>query len=406
MSETYNLSYRYKATPPKPIKKETRKHLEIHKNIYNWALETLNNNEEWISKYEMHSKFTKKKKQKDNNFEQVHSLAAQKTINRIYRAIKGLSQLKQKGEKVGKLRYKSHFKSIEYSSQSIKLDGDEIRLGKIGWIPFNKHRKIPETATVQGAIIKQYGLNDWKIILQLEFDKPQKKKLENIDDAVGIDLNVSNFLVDSDGNKIEQLNLKQELENIQREQQKLSRKQKHSKNWKKQRLKLQQKHEKLTNKRRDILHKITRYYIDNYDLICVEDIESKKLSEVENSSQNRIVRLEHAWSEFLSMLEYKASQAGVRVEKVKPHNTTKKCSKCGNKQDKTLRERTHNCGECGLKVDRDYNASVNILARGLKLLGVGYSEVTPVETLSSGELSVSSTSSIIKAGSHSLSGSA
>ncbi|OKY77412.1 MAG: IS605 OrfB-like transposable element containing RNAse H-like and Zn finger domain [Candidatus Methanohalarchaeum thermophilum] len=99
---------------------------------------------------------------------------------------------------------------------------------------------------------------------------------------------------------------------VKKEQKKLSRKEKGSNNWKKQKKKLAKAHKKLRDARRDFLHKLSRAYSDKYDVIAVEDLDSKNLSEGESSALNRHIA-NHAWNEFVSMLAYKASQAGKQV---------------------------------------------------------------------------------------------
>lgn len=126
------VAYKYKANPTKQQENKLESHFQIHANLYNKALETLNTSEEWISKYKMHKKLTQWKKQQNNNFEKINSKAAQQTINRIYRAVKSLSTKKQKGEKVGKLRYKNKLNSIEYNQSGFKTNKNTVKLHQIG----------------------------------------------------------------------------------------------------------------------------------------------------------------------------------------------------------------------------------------------------------------------------------
>ncbi|WP_456329944.1 RNA-guided endonuclease TnpB family protein [Archaeoglobus sp.] len=114
------------------------------------------------------------------------------------------------------------------------------------------------------------------------------------------------------------------------------------------------------------LHKLSRYYVDNYDVICVENLDVKDL--VENGKSSTLNRhiLDSSWAKFLSLLAYKAERAGRRVESVKPTNTSKRCAKCGYiMDDLTLSDRWFTCPKCGWEADRDYNASLNIRDVGL-----------------------------------------
>ena len=183
---------------------------------------------------------------------------------------------------------------------------------------------------------------------------------------MGIDLGVKHFLVDSDGNAFENpLFLENSLEKIKKIQRQLSRKQKGSKNWEKARVKLAKAYEKLYNQRRDFLHKLALYYVRNYDVIVHEDLNAKNI--VENSSSKRFKRrfLDSALKGFVRILSDKAERAGRRVVFVKPTYTSRTCSRCGAVVELKLSDRVFACPKCGLKIDRDLNASFNILKRGL-----------------------------------------
>lgn len=400
--DTLTISYKYRAYPTDEQTQIINEQFNIHKNIFNKALETLNSSDSWISKYDMYNKLPEWKKCEHQNFKEVNSKAAQQTVGRIYRAVKGLTSKKKKGHKVGKVRFKNSMNSIEYNQSGFKLKEDGIYLNKIGCIPIKFHRPVPSEAEIKGVVLKQYSSKKWKVVLQLEIPQPEQEEITEHSDVVGIDLNVSNFLTDSEGVRIGKLDiLEDKLERVKREQKKLSRKEKGSNNWKKQRQILAVAHEKLRNARRDFLHKLSRWYVDNYDVIAVEKLEAKKLGESDSAKLNKHIR-NHSWREFTSMLQYKASQAGKRVVEVNPEYTSQDCSNCRNRVEKSLSERTHSCPSCDIEIDRDYNSAVEILNRCLSNLGQGLSKVTPLETFTSGELLSSSPSEVVEQGSPSL----
>ena len=136
------------------------------------------------------------------------------------------------------------------------------------------------------------------------------------------------------------------LKRIRIEHRRLSRKRRGSSNWRKQRTKLAKAYEKLTDQRSDFLHKLSRFYADNYDLIVVEDLEIKNM--VRNHRLAGKI-LDASWGKFLRMPSYKAERAGKVFLKVNPRGTSK----------------TYEYGE----LNRDYDASLNILKRGLSGLG-------------------------------------
>ena len=136
--------------------------------------------------------------------------------------------------------------------------------------------------------------------------------------------------MDSDGLAFENPKfIDRTLEKIKKVQKELSRKQKGSKRREKARQKLAKLYEKLNNHRLDFLHKLSRYYINSYDVICVEDLDVKDL--VENGKSSTLNRHIHdsAWAKSISLLAHKAERAGRRVVRVKPTNTSKRCARCG-----------------------------------------------------------------------------
>ncbi|MEI8307471.1 MAG: transposase [Chloroflexales bacterium] len=126
-------------------------------------------------------------------------------------------------------------------------------------------------------------------------------------------------------------------------------------------------HERIANRRSDFAHKESRKLINAYGLIVCEDLAPQEMG-VKSSRGMRKSILDVAWSMFICMTVAKAEEAGRQVILVNPRNTTKMCSHCGKLVVKTLRDRTHSCPYCGLVMDRDKNAAINILQRGLQTL--------------------------------------
>ncbi|MFP4298199.1 MAG: RNA-guided endonuclease InsQ/TnpB family protein, partial [Spirulinaceae cyanobacterium] len=144
----------------------------------------------------------------------------------------------------------------------------------------------------------------------------------------------------------------------------LKNKTKGSKNYQKQRNKIALIHQRIQRQRKDFHYKTANKLTRCYDLIVVEDLNIKGLA------RTRLAKsiLDAAWGQFITILEAVAVKCGVRVVKVNPHRTSQDCSGCGTKVPKALSVRTHECPKCGLTIDRDQNAAVNILHRALKEL--------------------------------------
>jgi len=149
---------------------------------------------------------------------------------------------------------------------------------------------------------------------------------------------------------------------VERAQRDLSRKRHGSENWEKQRRVVAERHADLKNKRRDFLHKLSNYYARGYDLVAVEDLDTKGLIELPGNSRNRA---DAAWGTFLRMVKYKCEREGTHFVSVNPRGTTKECASCGVSTEKPLWVREHSCPACGFEADRDANAAWNILSRGI-----------------------------------------
>ena len=162
------------------------------------------------------------------------------------------------------------------------------------------------------------------------------------------------------------------LKPLARVQKKISRRKKGSNNRLKAIKHMQRIHEKIVNSRRDFQHKLSTQYAKNNDVIFVEKLE--KLNMVKNHRLAQSI-MDASWGTFLQKLEYKCKM----VIEVSARNTTINCSRCGNKVPKSLAVRIHKCNVCNLVLDRDYNASINILNKGLNKLPQELRKVTLVE---------------------------
>lgn len=318
----------------------------------------------------------------------IYSKVLQTTIERIATNIQRLGQAKQTGQNVGSLNWKSprEFKSFTYNQSGFKLDKKSgpdgyglLQLSKLGDIPIRLHRDFPEHKTIKEVTVKQEPTGDWFASFCISIDEPEKPTVNDIavEDTVGIDLGISNFIVDSDGRSIQRLDLTDDRERLEREQRKLSRKEHGSNNWELQRQNVAEIHAQMSNKKRDFKHKLAHFYTTAYDVVCVEDLNVQSMVEEKRNARNMA---EVGWRDFISVLEHHGRKNGCYVISVNPRNTTKECSQCGVKTEKPLWIREHSCPSCGFETDRDLNAALNVVDRGLEKLGVVHSDGMPVET--------------------------
>jgi putative transposase len=362
------ISYKFRIYPSKTVEAKLNEQLELCRWLYNCLLSEVNKARKEGRKimWKDTQALIVKLKQEKPELKNVYSKVLQMVNYQLWSNIKALNELKKKGKKVGWLRYKTgnSFKTLNFNQSGFKIDFErkKLVLSKVGEIPIKLHR--PVEGKIKGVIIKRTKTGKWFAIVQAEADE---KPLPPTGRAVGIDVGVKHFCVDSDGLAFENPKfIDKTLEKIRRVQKQLSRKQKGSRRREKVRLRLAKLYEKLENQRLDFLHKLSCYYVRNYDVICVEDLNVKDM--VENGKPSTLNRhiLDSAWSKFLSLLAYKAERAGRRVVRVKPANTSKRCAKCGHVvEDLRLNDRWFVCPKCNWEADRDLNASLNILDVGL-----------------------------------------
>ena len=312
----------------------------------------------------------------------LYGKAAQTVWNQFVNNVRVLHSMSRKGKKIGKLRFKprSRYGSINYNQSGFKFLPDGVlKLSKIGKIKCVIHRKM--SGKIKGVIVKKDLDGKWfasaicEDAMQTDRCSLERKK------TVGIDMGLTNFLHDSDGHKIENPQiLKKSEKKLKMAQQKLSRKAKGSANRHKQKKKLAGIHKKIANQRRDFEHKVSKIYVEKYDTIFVEDLSIPNM--MKNHKLAKAIA-NASWYSFFQKLEYKAESAGILFRKVRPHGTSQECSGCGRIVKKSLAQRTHRCDSCGLVIDRDHNAAINIEQKGIAtlLLPMVHGEVTPPERL-------------------------
>jgi len=344
------LTYKFRLYPSEEQEENLLFILEQCRWLYNKLLSLINESKSTPPKREMQSLLPKLKEER-LELREVNAKTLQMVVFMLYNNLKALAELKRKGKKVGKLRYKKYgkLKSFILNQSGFKIiktgnRSDRLYISKVGEVPIRIHR--PVEGKIKQVIIKRYGSGAWYALICVEDAEVPKKEIER---AIGIDLGIRSYLTDSEGRVIENPRFyERDLERLRIEHRKLSRKKRRSKNWLKQLRMLCKIYERIERKRDDFLHKLSRFYVDNYNLIVVEDLE------VENMRRNHKLSSEisdASWSKFLHYLSYKAERAGKTVVRVSPRGTSE-----------------------GLSLDdplRDYISACRILKRGLEKLGQG-----------------------------------
>ena len=246
------------------------------------------------------------------------------------------------------------------------VDNKYIKLPKLKTVVRIKlHRQIPKDGIIKSATVSKVPSGKYYLSVLVEQELEPLPKNEF---AVGVDLGLTDFAITSDGVKYPNLRyLKKSLNKLAKEQRRLSKKKIGSKNRNKQRIKVAKLHEKISNQRKDFLHKISSELINENQVICLEDLHVKEIQQNKYLSQSVS---DVGWYEFRRQLEYKAKWYGRTISFIdKWYPSSQICSNCGNNTGKKpLNIREFTCPYCGKHHDRDINASINILHKGLRLL--------------------------------------
>ncbi|MDK2920160.1 MAG: putative transposase [Candidatus Petromonas sp.] len=294
---------------------------------------------------------------------EVDSTSLQMSLRNLDRAFKNFFRDKN----VGFPKFKSKKDSkktytINYVNNNIQIKKNRIKLPKLKWVSAKVHRFVEGriiNATISKSPTGKYFVS---IITECEIE-PKRKVKKNI----GIDLGLSHFAIFSNGEKIDNpKHLKNTLDKLAKEQRKLSRKQKFSSNWYKQKYKVSKLHEKVKNQRQDFLHKLSKRIVDENQIIILEDLAVKNMMKNKRLSKGIA---DVSWYKFYSYLEYKSKWYGRTIHKIdRWFPSSKTCSNCGYIiENIPLSIRKWDCPNCQTKgIDRDVNASINILRQGLK----------------------------------------
>jgi putative transposase len=368
-----NQAFRFELSPNEGQRKALAQHIGAARFAYNWGLErsrkALEEGKRLPSAAELHREWNRWKRENAPWWTEVSKCAPQEAFRDLEKALKNWRK--------GKSRF-PRFKRKKLTPDngarltgSIRVFSRHIGLPRIGKVkskePTDKLLKLLEEgkAKILSATISREADRFYvSLTCEVERPDPKPKEVRSEDDVVGVDLGLSSFAGLSDGTKIDPPKpLAKKLRLLKRRSKQLSRKQKGSNNSKKSALRLARLHRKIKNLRRDFLHKQTTWLARTKPVIVVEDLSVRGLSRGPLSRSVADV----GWGAFLRMLEYKAKWYGATLI-VAPRSfpSTRLCSRRGHLHGKMpLFQRVFRCEACGLEIDRDLNAAINLKKYGL-----------------------------------------
>jgi putative transposase len=251
-------------------------------------------------------------------------------------------------------------------NDNIKLIDKHIILPKIGAVKLKLHRQIPENYKLKSATISKTPSGKYYASILFEYEHIVESA--EIKNAVGLDFSMAELYVDSNGDEAQYNRYyRRSLDKLKKMSRTLSKMKKFSNNWYKQKHKIAILHEKIANQRKDFLHKQSRQIANAYDLVGVEDLNMKAMSQALKFGKSVA---DNSFGMFRTLLKYKLEEQGkyfVTIDKWFP--SSKLCNKCGFKNDDlTLSVREWICPECQANHDRDVNAAINIRNEAVRLV--------------------------------------
>jgi putative transposase len=292
---------------------------------------------------------------------EVPSQVLQQAIKQLHRAWDGFQRV---GHGFPRFKKFGQFKSLVFPQfKQNPVQGGHIALPKLGLIPINLHRPIPNGFVVkQVRIINKADIWYANVNIQCDVSVPDPMPHGH---PIGVDVGLEKFLATSDGVLVKSPKfLKVMQSKLKLLQRRLSRKKKRSKNYEKQRIKVARLHHTIDNTRKDFHFKQAHALCDTGDMIFMEDLDYRTLAKGMLGKQ----MLDAGFGQFRTITKYVCWKRGKFFEEVNARGTSQECPECGATVKKDLSIRIHHCQECGFIADRDVASGQIIRNRGIELI--------------------------------------
>lgn len=364
-------TYKYRLYPNKKQAEQIQKTFGccrfVYNQVLNYRINLYENEKKSINKFDCNNYKNKVLKEKYPWLKEVDKFALENAIfnmdsafQKFFKEHSGFPKFKSKHNH--KKSYKTNFSN----NIRISFENNKIKLPKLNWVKVKFHRTF--SGKIKSAVISQNSSGKYYVSILIETEN-ESIFLPSTNSSIGIDLGIKNLIITSNGDKFDNIYIIKKYEKkLAKEQRKLSRKVKNSKNYEKQRKKVAVIYEKIHNSRIDYLHKISHKLIIENQVIVSENLSVTNMTKNHNLSKSI---LDCSWYELTRQLQYKTewyNKSYIKVDRF--FSSSQTCHVCGyiNKDVKNLAVRNWKCPQCNTMHDRDINAAINILNEGLKLL--------------------------------------
>ena len=374
-------TYEYRAYPTTKQRKTFALWLALLRMLYNQALawrkdvyESTGESVNWTTQ----GNALPDLKQESKAFADLHADVLQDCLRRLNKAYQAFFRRVKAGEDPGFPRFKGkgRYRSMTFNHLSKQLLRDVRRkfarvvVPKVGHLKIRYHRPLPD-GKIKNLTISRKA-SGWYVQICVEGPDPVEAPIET---TLGVDVGLNSFVVDSDGQSIDNpRHYRKSEKKLGKHQRIVSRRKKGSNRRAKQQEVVARCHERIANQRKDFHFKAAHRILERCDEVAVENLT------ITNMLKNHYLAKsisDAGWGAFRLKLQSKAESAGKQFTKVKPHYTSQQCSGCNEIVPKQLSDRVHDCPHCGLVLDRDHNAAINIKKAAVALRGGAVVTNTP-----------------------------
>lgn len=350
-------AYKYRIYPNKKQESLLAKTFGCVRKLWNYNVDIFNKQEKPLTSTELRKEFEFMKEVSASAIQQKELDFKQFKMSYFSKSIK---------KKIGRptFKCKDDKQSFRLPNQKFKIKDGLIQLEKVGRVRLVLDREIPTNSKLMSVTITRDKANKYFASILVEQEIEPKTKTGAI---IGIDVGINSFLVGSDGLVVDNPRFYRESQaELARVQKRLSKKKSGSNRRKKAKLKVARVHSRVVNKRKDFSHKLSTTLVSTYDVIAIEDLNISGM--LKNHKLAKSIS-DASWSEFNKQLEYKCLWYGKKLIKVDRFFASSKiCNNCGFKnKDLILNDRQWTCPSCLVSLDRDLNASKNILEEALRV---------------------------------------